>query len=144
MEHDPISAHFTFAELTRTDTGLANEPSEEQEAQLARLANIILEPMRTLVGPLHVDSGFRTLAVNTRIDGAHNSQHMLGQAADVVPLQMGLEVAFRAVKASATPFDQLILEPSWLHASVAAFGSQPRRQCLRAHREGERMLYEHA
>jgi zinc D-Ala-D-Ala carboxypeptidase len=138
-----LSEHFTLEELTRTSTGLPNEPDAAHGENLVRLCDTVLEPMRAMLGPLKVDSGFRTLAVNNAIPGAaHNSQHMLGQAADVVPLQAGLERAFQSVKASDIPYDQLIIEPTWLHVSVAALGATPRRQTLRAHRDGGRMVYE--
>lgn len=141
---EPVFIHFTEEELKRTDTGLPNEPDNIQWANLVRLVADALEPMREIVGPLRVNSAFRSRAVNARIGGAKNSQHMLGQAADVVPLKAGLERAFQDVKASSIPYDQLIIEPTWIHISIAAFGSKPRRQTLRAHREGGRMVYEEA
>lgn len=145
MIPDQLGPHFSIEEMTRTSTGLANQPNDAQGAELVRLVDTVLEPMRALVGPLHVDSGFRTLAVNNAIPGsAHNSQHMLGQAADVVPMHYVLESAFQAVKASNIPFDQLIVEPGWIHISVAALGANPRRQTLRAHRHGKEFGYEPA
>lgn len=139
---EPVFIHFSTAELTRTDTGLPNEPDGAQWTNLVRLVADILEPMREIVGPLKVNSAFRSKAVNDRIGGAKNSQHMQGLAADVVPLHAGLERAFQDVKASSIPFDQLIIEPTWIHISCAPYGAKPRRQTLRAHREGGRMVYE--
>jgi len=130
-----VCGHFSIAELTHTDTGLPNQPDDVQWANLVRLVADALEPMRALVGPLQVNSAFRSLAVNRAIGGAKKSQHMKGQAADVVPLHFVLESAFQAVKASSIPFDQLILEPSWLHLSVPTDGVKPRRQTLRAYRD---------
>ena len=119
MLPDQLSPHFSYRELTRTDTGLANVPSLEQGAELVRLADTILEPMRELCGPLRVDSGFRSLAVNNAIpNSSHNSQHMLGQAADVVPL-MNLEMAFRFVKNSPIPFFYPGLKDNLLFADQA-------------------------
>ena len=131
---DRIFAHFTVEELTRTDTGLPNEPDGVQWSNLVRLVADILEPAREIVGPLKVNSAFRSQAVNDAIHGARNSQHMKGEAADVVPLQAGLERAFADIKASKIPYDQLIIEPTWIHISVAPVGSLPRRQTLRAYR----------
>lgn len=139
-----ISTHFSLEELTRTDTGLPNNPDIHQGEELARLAELVLEPYRDLVGPIHINSGFRSLAVNQAIGGVPTSQHMKGQAADTVPVQVNLEDAFQAVKASSIPFDQLIIEPTWIHISVAPEGAQPRRQTMKAHREGGRMIYEPA
>ena len=131
---EPIFIHFTVAELTRTDTGLPNEPDGVQWSNLVRLVADILEPAREIVGPLRVNSAFRSRAVNDAIGGANRSQHMQGEAADVVPLHAGLERAFNDLKFSQIPYDQLILEPTWIHISVAPVASIPRRQTLRAYR----------
>jgi hypothetical protein len=138
------SVHFTFEELTHTDTGLPNQPSGPQWSEMVRLVSDILEPYRALVGPIKINSGFRSPEVNAAIGGVATSQHVKGEAADTVPLCMPLWEAFQKVKASDIPFDQLILEPTWIHISVASPGSKPRRQCLRAHKEGGRMVYERA
>lgn len=139
------SAHFSFAELTHTDTGLPNDPGVGEGASLVRLAEVILEPMRALAGPLKVNSGFRSPAVNAKIGGVANSQHMKGEAADLVPLEIGIEDLFERTKASEIPFDQLILEPTWVHVSVAPLGRAPRRECLKAHRNAAGvMVYEKA
>lgn len=132
--NERIFTHFTVDELTVTDTGLPNEPDGVQWSNLVRLAADILEPAREIVGPLRVNSAFRSRAVNQAIGGAARSQHMKGEAADVVPLRMELEEAFKAIKFSKIPYDQLIIEPTWLHMSVAPVGTLPRRQTLRAYR----------
>jgi len=142
MPLDQISAHFSLAELTHTDTGLANVSNAGQGADLARLCETCLEPMRSLVGPMRVNSGFRSEAVNHAVGGVQTSQHTKGQAADVVPMQMDFEQAFRIIKGSDIAFDQLILEPSWIHISIAPEGRQPRRQCLKAIRVKGGMRYE--
>jgi zinc D-Ala-D-Ala carboxypeptidase len=142
-----LSEHFTLEELTTTSTGLPNDPNADQRADLARLCELILEPLRSLVGPLHCNSGFRTLAVNSAIGGAHNSQHMLGQAADIRALydNASIDYIFDTCRAAGTiPFDQLIREPTWVHVSVALVGRVPRKQCLRAHMVNGRMVYEPA
>jgi hypothetical protein len=137
-----MSDHFSMEELTATGTGLPNTPNAVQLAALVRLCKTILEPARILVGPLRVNSGFRTVAVNAAIAGsAKNSQHMKGQAADVLPLTMSLEEAFHRIKSSEIPYDQLIIEPTWIHVSWA---EKPRRQTLRMRRVQGRPCYEEA
>jgi hypothetical protein len=45
----------------------------------------VLQPLRTLLRtPFQITSGYRCDELNTRIGGSVNSQHRLGQAADVV------------------------------------------------------------
>jgi uncharacterized protein YcbK (DUF882 family) len=44
-----------------------------------------LEQLRILAGkPIHINSGYRSLAYNKKIGGAKNSQHCKGNAADIV------------------------------------------------------------
>ena len=139
-----LSPHFTLKEMTWTDTGIANSPNPEQLSEMVMLCTIILEPVRLLLGPIKINSGFRTLAVNDRIHGAKTTQHMKGQAADIVPITRDLEFAFQWIKATEIPFDQLIIEQSWIHVSMASMGKTPRRQTLRAHMTDQGMVYESA
>lgn len=131
---DPvISPHFTFAELTHTNSGLLNVPDDTQLANLRRLALTILEPARILLGPLHVNSGFRSKLVNAAVGStAKHSQHLDGLAADVEPIG-DLEAAFEALRHSDIPYHQLIMEcHSWLHISAAPDGVKPKREALLA------------
>jgi len=44
-----------------------------------------LQALRSLVGvPIAVNSGYRTVAHNRKIEGSPYSQHLLGKAADIV------------------------------------------------------------
>ena len=118
-----LSPHFTLAELTRTSTGLANEPSPSQVAALTSLCLHVLEPIRALLGvPLRITSGFRGSAVNAAIKGAAGSQHMRGEAADIVPVGIDVEAAMGLIAAARLPVDQLIVYPrgGFLHVSYAA------------------------
>lgn len=132
-----LSAHFTLAELTRSTTatrrGLSNEPGLEQIEALKALCVNILEPLRELVGnrPIHINSGYRSLAVNQAVGGSRNSQHMTGEAADLTVDGMTTAQVFDAVRASDLPFDQVIMEGTWLHISYSR--NQRRQQCLVAH-----------
>ena len=130
MSDPTISTHFSYAELTRTGSGLPNVPDSDQLANLQLLAQTALEPARVLLGPLTIDSGFRSPLVNAAAGStAKHSAHLDGLAADFVPLH-DLDVAFRALQHSNIPYDQLIREPGWIHIGIAAPGTKPRRQCL--------------
>jgi hypothetical protein len=126
------SPHFSFAELTRTNPGLANDPGVNEGAALVRLAELVLEPMRALAGPLHVNCGYRSPEVNTKVGGVANSQHLKGEAADLSPRDITTSALFDLTRKSEIPFDQLILEFGWVHVSTAPLGRAPRRQALRA------------
>lgn len=87
-----LSPHFTLGELLRSQTAERipalhedqMNPPPEVISNLERLVSRTLEPTRQGIGlPLHVTSGFRSRAVNRRVGGARNSQHLVGQAADL-------------------------------------------------------------
>lgn len=133
-----MTPHFTLAEFTRTGTGLPNEPMPSHVAALTSLCLHVLEPIRTLLGvPLRVTSGFRSSAVNAAIKGAAGSQHLKGEAADIVPVGMDVETAMARIAAARIPVDQLIVYPrgGFIHVSYAA-GKAQRRQLLRSDAAG--------
>ena len=136
-----ITEHFSLEELTRTDTGLPNDPPQDIAKNLVRLCEDALEPARALVGPLQVNSGYRSAAVNKAVKGSPTSAHMQGLAADVVPVQFSRSVAFSILSTSGIPYDQLILEPTWIHIGLARDGVEPRRQLLEAVRTPNGMTY---
>ena len=83
-----LSAHFTLSELTKSSTairkGIENIPTEEALENLTKLAQNVLEKIRTEYGkPIIVSSGYRCPKLNTKIGGAKNSDHMYGAAADI-------------------------------------------------------------
>ncbi len=120
-----LSPHFTLEELTASDTaarlGIDNTPSAAEIEKLTWLAGK-LEELRAVVGPLHVNSAYRCLALNRAIGSKDNSQHVLCEAADlksliggVSPLQLCEQVARSDLR-----FDQVIFEfSSWMHISFA-------------------------
>ena len=124
-----ISPNFTWDELTRTGQtslqGANRREAESFKGALTALANDLLEPLRAQFGPIRLNSAFRGPSVNAAVGGSKNSQHMRGEAADLVPLREGvtLEQMFLWVKASPLKFGQVIWEcPSptsrWLHLSL--------------------------
>ena len=119
-----LSPHFTKAEFCKTDTGLENEPCPSEISNLIDLCFEVLEPVKVLLSDhseketkLKITSGYRSYEVNKAVGGAKNSQHCNGQAADIVPLGMRLTVAYELIRKSDLPYDQLILEPGWIHIS---------------------------
>ena len=138
-----LSEHFTYEELTRSDTavrlGVDNTPNEAEIENLKRLA-VLLEEVKKAVGgkPVMINSGFRSKAVNDAVGSKDSSQHRLGCAADLrVPGMRPREVVQACM---ALPYDQIILEfDSWTHISVPnAPGMQPRRQALIIDKQGTR------
>ena len=144
-----LSAHFTLEELifsqTATRLGIDNTPTPEVIANLRRLAQTLLEPVRQMIGvPLIVTSGYRSLLLNDKIGGAANSYHIRGCAADCVAPSFGTpyDLAERIVVAE-LPFDKLILEfGRWVHVQIPASEDEtPRRIVLTAKREDGGIRY---
>lgn len=138
-----LSPHLTVAEfLTTAQRDLIPEqrriwdgtPAMRDAA--ARFASQVFEPIRRLLGPLHVSSGYRCPALNARVGGHPDSRHMLGIAADVVPMEVEIGKAMKilagAISAGALPdVDQAIIEcGSWIHIQGAPVGKTPRRMAL--------------
>lgn len=128
-----LSEHFTLAELTFSQraarSGIDNTPDTEHIANLRHLCEDLLEPARAVLGvPLHIDSGYRSLLVNTAVGGDVASAHMDGRAADCIPIGMDLQQAFDLLRRSALPYDRIIFEcRAWIHIGMAHLGQQPRR-----------------
>ena len=78
-----------------------------------------------MVGPIIVNSGFRCEAVNRQVGGVRNSQHLVGQAADIRPKD---PVQFQTLVEFFKKWeytDQLLTGNDWLHISWNPF-AQPR------------------
>lgn len=125
-----VSKHFSWTELTRTGSTelqqINREEAEKCRAALTALANTILEPIRAKFGPLKVNSAFRGPSVNAKVGGSKTSQHLRGEAADIVAPSVTVEELHRwIVTESGLPYGQCILEKtaparpySWVHVSV--------------------------
>ena len=137
-----ITKNFTFEELTRTNTGLDNEPNNESLVNLCSLTFNILQPARELLAMVvKVNSAYRSREVNKAVGGARTSQHTKGQAADLsCSDNIKLFEILRTL-----PFDQLIIEkpvngiPSWLHVS---YNSENNRGEILVYENGEYTTYE--
>ena len=128
-----LSAHFTLAEFTASEVaarrGLDNRMPDELIPDAIALCENVLEPARAALGPIRVNSGYRSKKVNSAVGGAWGSQHTLGQAADIITLGINVRMfdLFEYIYKN-LPFDQLIWEfGSWVHVS---YNSSPRRIVL--------------
>lgn len=115
------SKHFSWAELTTTSTGLPNVPTLPAVLNLKRLAVTLLEPIREVFGPTTVNSAYRSPAVNAAVDGAANSDHLSGNAADLEwPSYTNEQVAeWLWANAARLPLKQVIVEHHTGHLHVA-------------------------
>lgn len=106
-----------------TDTGLENTPNWNQIDNIKRLINDLLDPIREKWNkPIKVNSGFRSESVNSAVNGAKNSQHKTGEAADITTGNpTDNKRLFDLIVSSGLTFDQLIDEKNftWLHISLS-------------------------
>ena len=125
-----LSKNFTLEEMTHTATGKQNVPDEADRRNLLYLCQYVLQPIRNEVGALKVTSGYRSAIVNAAVGGSVVSQHLCGEAADVIPLNKPLDEVFKWImKESGIPFGQCILESSWIHISLVRL-DKPNNQVL--------------
>lgn len=123
-----LTEHFSVKELTITNTGYDNTPTNEIINNLQTLAQA-LEKVRTACGnkPIRILSAYRSPDVNHAVGGSKTSSHMKGLAADCTVEGMTLKEIFKAVRESGIVYDQLIMEPTWIHFGLA---ENPRKQNL--------------
>jgi len=135
MSHTPLTPHFTLEELCVTSTGLPNVPPESVVNRLRLLATYILEPLRFELGgkPIHVNSGYRSDALNAAVGGAGTSMHKTGEAADIyvsglTPVEVA-RVVWALARKDGTSFtpDQCILYPQRGFVHVSYTHRRPNR-----------------
>ena len=118
-----LSEHFQLSEFCNWQKYPQNIPTIQQTANMAYGCRQLLEPAREAIGcPIIVNSGFRSEAVNRRVGGVRNSQHLQGCAADIRPRdpqQFQRLVDFLRRHALT---DQLLTGPGWLHISWRPLG----------------------
>lgn len=123
-----MKLNFTMSELINSDEakkhGINNIPNNKQVLDnLLLLITECLQPIRNYIGkPIQVTSGYRCQTLNNlpTIRGAKNSQHLTGQAADIVIKGMAPKQVIEKIKASGVEYDQLINEFNlWTHVSYS-------------------------
>ncbi len=135
--------YFTLEEMTASPTArrlsIDNTPTPRIVENLQLLVDHVLDPLRLHWGrPVIVTSGYRCPKLNAVVHGATQSQHRLGQAADIRTLSDSRDdnmALLRCLIDSQLPFDQLIAEytdrqgrPDWIHVS---YSDRHRRMILK-------------
>ncbi|QUB42579.1 D-Ala-D-Ala carboxypeptidase family metallohydrolase [Porphyromonas sp. oral taxon 275] len=127
--------YFSLAELLRSETaekrGIPNVPSADVVAELHRLMDYLDSVRENYGAPIRVSSGYRSPALNAAVGGKPTSQHLKGQAADLVTDD--LKKLGNVIRRFGG-FDQLIYEhvggARWIHVSIAPEGRPPRGEVL--------------
>jgi hypothetical protein len=129
-----LSSHFTLSEFIASEIaerkGIDNTPPPDIIPILIQTASRLEEIRALLHAPMHVNSGYRSAALNAEVGGQDNSQHMRGEACDFIAPRFGSPLQIcRTILTSRIPFDQLIFEYTWVHVSFTTRRT-PRRSVL--------------
>ena len=116
-----LSPHFKLGEFLNLGKYPENIPTMQVVANLTYGCHQLLEPARLLVGPIIVNSSFRCEAVNRKVGGVRNSQHLIGQAADIRPKDPARFPELVDFFKSWEYTDQLLTASTWLHISWNPF-----------------------
>lgn len=120
--------------------GISNVPSLTEWENLKSLSETCLEPAREALGPIRISSGYRSPILNAVIGGALSSQHMRGEASDIIPIKVVLSDLFKWLYSN-VEFDQLIWEfGQWVHVSHKRDGTQ-RLEALLAYSKNGKTVY---
>ncbi|MBQ8051641.1 MAG: peptidase M15 [Bacteroidaceae bacterium] len=134
-----LTENFTLEELYASATaarkGIDNTPSMVVQQNLRMLAEKILQPIRDEYRhPITVTSGYRCATLNKAVNGAKNSQHLTGCAADIKCTYTSKAYLFRLIlrmiREGKIVVGQLIWEygtadePNWIHVSLPTAGKK--------------------
>lgn len=121
--------YFTIKELCKSKTaeslGIDNTPNEDHIANMIKLIENLLDPIREMWGnKIYVNSGYRCKELNGAVGGVDTSHHRYGMAVDLsVRSVSGNGKLFEMIKNSDLKWTQLISEKTtnkgckWIHIS---------------------------
>lgn len=121
--------HFKLSEIAGTSVVKYQKKNlEEAQKQIGKMYMLagFAERVREIVGqPLIVTSGFRCVGLNNYLGGALISQHLNGEALDLVCKKLSVKSMYNKIKASDLKYDQMIIERNksgseWLHISIGS------------------------
>ena len=119
-----LSPHFRLGEFINLHKYPDNKPTMQYVANMTYGSHFLLEPARKAIGcPIIINSGFRNPRVNALVGGVNNSQHLLGQAADIRPQDPQQFLRLVDFLQSHDLTDQLLTGNGWLHISWAPFAT---------------------
>ena len=146
-------ANFTIAEMVHSSTAeklnIDNNPPLLVRVHLTETITL-LESIRSEWGKyceannlgtpaIRVSSGYRSPELNKAVGGVKTSAHVLGYAADIVPVN-GKQDEFETFMAEmfakkGYAYDQIIVEKSksarWVHVGYKKADGSQRRQCFK-------------
>lgn len=138
-----ISKNFSYREFeeskTAEDLGICNVITDfSVRDSIKALVLNVLQPLRDAwEKPLNISSGYRCAELNKAVGGVATSQHVKGEAADVLcddPKELA-----QLAKDLSLPYDQMILYPNFVHFSHKLSGQQRKRVLYNWRYEGEHL-----
>ena len=81
-------AKFIYKEFLKTNTGIDNIPTKEEEDNINKLMQFLNEVLADYSDAVIVNSGFRCEAVNNKVGGVATSHHRLGYASDLTTIDV--------------------------------------------------------
>ena len=137
-----LTPHFSLEEMVRSTSHpeITNKPTPLQVENLTRVCQW-LEKMREVYNqandgkeqPVKISSGFRSKMLNRAVGGVNDSNHLDGNAADIVcrDCKQAVEYAFILLilfRQAGQQFDELFIERKgvryWVHFAVREFNNR--------------------
>lgn len=127
-----ISKNLSLREVTKSNTAIRhaidNTPTEQHLINLRYLAEKVFQPLRDHAGSaIYINSGYRSEALNKKVNGSKTSHHCHGMAIDIDQDDKNHKFTnvdvFYYIKDN-LPFTQLIWEagdetsPAWVHVAL--------------------------
>jgi len=144
-EKTMLTPHFSLEEMVRSTSHpeITNKPTPLQVENLTRVCQW-LEKMREMYNqahrtndgkeqPVKISSGFRSKMLNRAVGGVNDSNHLDGNAADIIcrDCKQALEYAFILLilfRKAGQEFDELFIERKgvrfWVHFAVREFNNR--------------------
>lgn len=91
------SPFFSWNELLR-GWNRNERPPQSSIDNLLNLTKELLHPIREKYGRMRIGSALRDPETNEKVGGVANSLHLVGRAADLVPLDMDMKALYEAVQ----------------------------------------------
>ena len=141
-----LTKNFELEEFLISQTairnGIINTPNSDVTKNIKDLCVNVLQPLRNkLKQPILITSGYRSDKLNRIIGGANDSQHIVGEAADIIVPGMQACELFAFILTTNIKYDQIILEFNrWVHISYKQRSN--RHRVLLAKRIENEIIYE--
>jgi len=125
-KHIRLSTNFTLDEFIKSDIAIRlnidNSLPLEYLKNIKYLVDTVLQPLRNIIGPIRITSGYRSKALCIAINSNPSSNHTIGCAVDIEPLasKISLLMVLNVIEFKFS-YKELIAEffpNGWVHVAV--------------------------